>query len=101
MLSWAQSLLAGGSCAIPRARPPLFATASQRTQRVTGVARVTLNRPEKRNAQNMQMTYDINAAFDYACLQPHIKVIVLAAVVVMGQSYQRMKADATLPQAQT
>lgn len=45
-----------------------------------GVARVTLNRPEKRNAQNMQMTYDINSALDYACLQPHIKVIVLAAV---------------------
>ena len=26
------------------------------------VARVTLNRPEKRNAQNMQMTYDLNSA---------------------------------------
>lgn len=44
-----------------------------------GVARVTLNRPEKRNAQNMRMTYDINAAFDYAVLRPNVKVIVLAA----------------------
>ncbi len=44
------------------------------------VARVTLNRPEKRNAQNMQMTYDLNSAFDYALRQPHIKIIVLAAV---------------------
>jgi enoyl-CoA hydratase len=45
-----------------------------------GVARVTLNRPEKRNAQNMQMTYDLNSAFDHAVRQPHVKVIVLAAV---------------------
>ena len=44
------------------------------------IARVTLNRPDKRNAQNMQMTYDINAAFDFAIRQPHIKMIVLAAV---------------------
>jgi enoyl-CoA hydratase len=43
------------------------------------VARVTLNRPDKRNAQNMQMTYDINSAFDFAVRQPHIKVIILAA----------------------
>src|SRR5437762_7959 len=44
-----------------------------------GVARVTLNRPDKRNAQNMQMTYDLNGAFDFAVQQNHIKVIVLAA----------------------
>ena len=43
------------------------------------VARVTLNRVDKHNAQNMQMTYDINSAFDFAVRQPHIKVIVLAA----------------------
>ncbi len=43
------------------------------------IARVTLNRPEKRNAQNMQMTYDLNSAFDHAVRQPHIKMIVLAA----------------------
>ena len=45
-----------------------------------GVARVTLNRPEKRNAQNMQMTYDLNSAFDHALRDPAIKIIVLAAV---------------------
>ena len=44
-----------------------------------GVARVTLNRPEKRNAQNMQMTYELNGAFDHALRQPHVKLIVLAA----------------------
>jgi enoyl-CoA hydratase len=43
------------------------------------VARVTLNRPEKRNAQNLQMTYDLNAAFDHAVAQAHIKIIILAA----------------------
>src|ERR1700733_3228575 len=45
-----------------------------------GVARATLNRPEKRNAQNMQMTYDLNSAFDHAVRQPHVQGIVLAAV---------------------
>ena len=58
---------------------PKFATILYDEPR-PAVARVTLNRPEKRNAQNMQMTYDLNEAFDYAVRQPHIKVIVLAAV---------------------
>ncbi len=58
---------------------PTFATVLYDEPR-PGVARVTLNRPEKRNAQNMQMTYDLNSAFDFAVQQPHIKVIVLAAV---------------------
>ena len=31
------------------------------------IARVTLNRPDKRNAQNMQMTYDINARSTTRC----------------------------------
>ena len=30
------------------------------------VARIRLNRPDKRNAQNMQMTYELNEAFDFA-----------------------------------
>jgi len=30
------------------------------------VARIVMNRPEARNAQNLQMTYDLNAAFDHA-----------------------------------
>ena len=28
------------------------------------IARIVMNRPEARNAQNLQMTYDLNAAFD-------------------------------------
>ena len=31
-----------------------------------GIARIVMNRPEARNAQNLQMTYDLNAAFDAA-----------------------------------
>ena len=30
------------------------------------IARIVMNRPEARNAQNLQMTYDLNAAFDHA-----------------------------------
>ena len=28
------------------------------------IARIVMNRPEARNAQNLQMTYDLNAAFE-------------------------------------
>jgi len=59
------------------------------------VARVTLNRPEKRNAQNMQMTYELNAAFDHAVRQPHIKVIVLAAVGPHFSSGHDLAGDAS------
>ena len=31
------------------------------------IARIVMNRPEARNAQNLQMTYDLNAAFDRRC----------------------------------
>ncbi|WP_231168963.1 enoyl-CoA hydratase [Bradyrhizobium sp. 41S5] len=37
-----------------------------------------MNRPEARNAQNLQMTYDLNAAFDQAVQDDAIKVIILA-----------------------
>jgi enoyl-CoA hydratase/carnithine racemase len=42
------------------------------------IARIVMNRPEARNAQNLQMTYDLNAAFDSAVQDDAIKVIVLA-----------------------
>jgi len=35
------------------------------------IARVVMNRPEARNAQNLQMTYDLNAAFDFRPWQIH------------------------------
>lgn len=42
------------------------------------VARIVMNRPDARNAQNLQMTYDLNAAFDDAVQDDTVKVIILA-----------------------
>jgi enoyl-CoA hydratase len=44
-----------------------------------GIAVVTLDRPEVRNAQNKRMTYELNACFDDAARRADVKVIVLAA----------------------
>ncbi|RZK95325.1 MAG: enoyl-CoA hydratase [Rhodococcus sp. (in: high G+C Gram-positive bacteria)] len=43
-----------------------------------GVAFVTLNRPDYRNAQNSVMTYALDAAFEHAVEDDDVKVIVLA-----------------------
>ena len=44
-----------------------------------GIAVVTLDRPESRNAQNKRMTYEMNACFDDAARRSDVKVIVLRA----------------------
>lgn len=44
-----------------------------------GIAVVTLNRAEKRNAQNNRMTYELNACYDDAARRDDVKVIVLRA----------------------
>jgi enoyl-CoA hydratase len=44
-----------------------------------GVAVVTLDRPESRNAQNKRMTYELNACFDDASRRTDVKVILLQA----------------------
>jgi enoyl-CoA hydratase len=44
-----------------------------------GIAVVTLNRPEARNAQNKRMTYELNACFEDAARRTDVKVIVLRA----------------------
>ncbi|MCY1265580.1 1,4-Dihydroxy-2-naphthoyl-CoA synthase [compost metagenome] len=43
------------------------------------VARISLNKPEKRNAQDTHLLYELNDAFDRACADKEIKVIILAA----------------------
>ena len=43
------------------------------------VARLVLNRPETRNAQDTRMLYELNLAFDRAAQDNDIKVIILAA----------------------
>lgn len=42
------------------------------------VARIVMARPEAHNAQGLQMTYELNAAFDRAAHDDAIKVIILA-----------------------
>jgi enoyl-CoA hydratase len=43
------------------------------------IARIVLARADKRNAQNMQMLYEINAALDIATQDDQVRVIILAA----------------------
>lgn len=45
-----------------------------------GVARIALNRPRYRNAQNSAMTYALDDAFQEAVNDPAVKVIILEAV---------------------
>jgi enoyl-CoA hydratase len=42
------------------------------------IVRVAMNRPEARNAQDLQLTYDLNAAFDTATRDDDVKVIILS-----------------------
>ena len=44
-----------------------------------GIAVISLNRDGKRNAQNNQMTYELNACYDAAARDSNVKVIVLRA----------------------
>jgi len=44
-----------------------------------GIAIITLDRPESRNAQNKRMTYEMNACYDDAARRSDVKVIVLQA----------------------
>ncbi|MFB8370997.1 enoyl-CoA hydratase [Pseudarthrobacter sp. NPDC055928] len=44
----------------------------------SGIAKISLSRPEKANAQDVRMTYELNAAFERAAADDDIKVIILA-----------------------
>ena len=44
------------------------------------IARIVMNRPEARNAQNLQMTYDLNAAFDSAVQDDAVDPVVANAI---------------------
>lgn len=43
-----------------------------------GVARIVMNRPERRNAQGVVMTYELDDAFRRACHEDDVSVIILA-----------------------
>lgn len=45
----------------------------------TGIARIWLNRPEARNAQDTHLLYELNDAFDAAMADDTVKVVILAA----------------------
>ena len=55
-----------------------------------GVARITLARPEKRNAQTFELLAELNAAFDVAAQDNDVKVIVLGAE---GRDFSSGHAD--------
>lgn len=44
-----------------------------------GIARIWLNRPDARNAQDTQLLYELNDAFDVAMGDDEVKVVILAA----------------------
>lgn len=43
------------------------------------IVRIVLDRPDKANAQNLQMLYDLNAALDKAAADNDVRVIIVAA----------------------
>jgi enoyl-CoA hydratase len=43
------------------------------------IARIVLNRPASRNAQNTKLLYELNSAFDVAAQDDEVKVVILAA----------------------
>lgn len=45
----------------------------------TGIARIWLNRPEARNAQDTHLLYELNEAFDAAMADNDVRVVILAA----------------------
>ena len=61
----------------PVSEQPTYETVTYATPSA-GVAQITMNRPEMRNAQDLQMTYDLNDAFERAAADAAIKVIILA-----------------------
>lgn len=75
---------------------------------VPRVARIVLNRPERRNAQNTQLLYALNAAFDRAARDDDVHVIILAAngphfssghdldEIGSGEAHRNIQAETTV-----
>lgn len=62
-----------------------------------GVARVTLNRPQRKNAQNVELLYALDAAFQRAARDPAVKVVILDAAGDTFSSGHDLSADADSP----
>jgi enoyl-CoA hydratase len=76
MTGLASSSHAGGGAATPGALH-VYETLRYETP-APGVSRIVLNRPERRNAQNLQMTFELKHAFDRVVLDPDVRVAILA-----------------------
>lgn len=64
------------------------------------VARIVLDRPEKRNAQGKAMTFALDDAFRRACHDDDVRVIILAAAgEVFSAGHDIDPADAAMPTA--
>jgi enoyl-CoA hydratase len=58
-----------------------------------GVIRLEMNRPAARNAQNLQLTYDLNTALDYAVAEDSVKVIILSGADPVFSAGHDLRAD--------
>lgn len=58
-----------------------------------GVVRITLNRPERKNAQDVTMLYALDAAFQRAAQDPDAKVVILDAAGDTFSSGHDLKGD--------
>lgn len=75
---------------------------------VERVARITLDRPEVRNAQNTKLLYELNTAFDRAAQDNGVHVIILAAngphfssghdlaEIGSGEAHENVQAERTV-----
>lgn len=61
----------------PAEAPPSFGTVRYE-QAQDGIARIVMDRPQARNAQNLRMSYELNAAFDLAARDDSVRVVILA-----------------------
>lgn len=63
------------------------------------VARIVMNRPKQRNAQDLQMTYELRDAFDRANADDSVKVIVLAGTDPHFSAGHDLQSDGPIPLA--
>lgn len=62
-----------------------------------GVVRIVQNRPQQRNAQDLQMTYELRDAFDRANADDSAKVIILAGVDPHFSAGHDLQSDGPRP----
>jgi enoyl-CoA hydratase len=88
----------------PAPEPAMTQTAILYEQPAPHVARILLNRPEARNAQDTRLLYALNDAFDRAAQDPDVRVIILAATgphFSSGHDLRESAADADMSQYPT